>query len=109
MERSIYAGYGEGGSGTLPSMEPAIAVSKAGEWDSDDDNEDDEIYDFSEPVDWYDLRIYYPLSIGEVLDKRYKIVHKLGWGGGSILRVPGSSIAIFHTINVTSFGSRGAY
>lgn len=65
-------------------MEPATAVSSEDEeWDSDELDERDEIEANSEPVDRYDSKLYYPLTIGEVLDKRYKIVHKLGWGGCS--------------------------
>jgi serine/threonine protein kinase len=65
-------------------MEPATAISSEDEeWDSDELEEHDEIEANSEPVDGYDSKLYYPLTIGEVLDERYKIVHKLGWGGCS--------------------------
>jgi serine/threonine protein kinase len=67
-------------------MEPTIAVSSEDEdWNSDELEEHDEIEGSSEPIDRYDLGLYYPLTIKEVLghNKRYKIVHKLGWGGCS--------------------------
>lgn len=46
---------------------------------------DDEIdvQDECEPVLRYTQEIYYPISIGEVLNSRYRVVHKLGWGGFS--------------------------
>ena len=62
----------------MPSIEPAIAVSSEDkEWDSDELEEYDKIEANSEPVDRYDSKVYYPLTIREVLDKRYKIVYKL--------------------------------
>jgi hypothetical protein len=51
------------------------------EWCTD---EADEIEINAEPRDRYDSgRLYYPVCIGEVLAKRYRIVHKLGFGGFS--------------------------
>ncbi|KAK0107083.1 hypothetical protein ONS95_003792 [Cadophora gregata] len=65
-------------------MEPAIDISSSEEeWDSDELAGFDEIEENSEPIDQYDTKLYYPLTIGDVLDERYKIVHKLGWGGCS--------------------------
>jgi hypothetical protein len=57
-------------------MEPAIAVSSVDEeWDNDELEEHDEVEANSEPVDRYASKLYYPLSIREVLDRKYKIVY----------------------------------
>lgn len=43
---------------------------------------DDE--DFAEPMECYLIQgLYYPISIGQVLVQRYRIDHKLGYGGFS--------------------------
>ncbi|TVY85935.1 Serine/threonine-protein kinase [Lachnellula willkommii] len=42
-----------------------------------------EIEEVSEPRERYDKGLYYPICIGEVLAGRYRIKHKLGWGGFS--------------------------
>ena len=42
-----------------------------------------DVEDVSEPVERYRLNLYYPVRIGEVLAGRYRIEHKLGWGGFS--------------------------
>lgn len=48
----------------------------------DSDGEGD-VEDVSEPVERYSQGLYYPVCIGEVLAERYRIEHKLGWGGYS--------------------------
>ncbi len=48
----------------------------------DSDGEGD-VEDVSEPLGRYGQGLYYPLRIGEVLAGRYRIEHKLGWGGYS--------------------------
>ncbi|KAK2601971.1 hypothetical protein QQS21_004484 [Conoideocrella luteorostrata] len=48
--------------------------------DSDDECE---IEAEAEPWERYAERLYYPVQIGEVLNDRYRIEHKLGWGGHS--------------------------
>jgi serine/threonine protein kinase len=48
----------------------------------DSDGEGD-VEDVSEPLERYDQGLYYPVRIGEVLAERYRIEHKLGWGGYS--------------------------
>lgn len=45
--------------------------------------EECEVEDEAEPVERYRKGTYYPVSIGEVLAERYRIQHKLGWGGFS--------------------------
>jgi hypothetical protein len=42
-----------------------------------------EVEDYTEPVQLYDLGLFYPICIGEVLVQRYRIEHKLGQGGFS--------------------------
>jgi hypothetical protein len=42
-----------------------------------------DIEDVPEPLERYGQGLYYPVSIGEVLAGRYRIEHKLGWGGFS--------------------------
>jgi hypothetical protein len=42
-----------------------------------------DVEDVSEPLERYDQGLYYPVCIGEVLAGRYRIEHKLGWGGYS--------------------------
>lgn len=46
-------------------------------------DEEAEIEAASEPMERYTEEIYYPVYIGEVLVDRYRVVHKLGWGGFS--------------------------
>ncbi|KAI1399433.1 kinase-like protein [Hypoxylon fuscum] len=48
-------------------------------------DEDDEcdVESESEPRERYDKDLYCPLRIGQVLGQRYRIEHKLGWGGFS--------------------------
>ena len=48
----------------------------------DSDGEGD-VEDVSEPIERYNQGLYYPVYIGEVLGGRYRIDHKLGWGGYS--------------------------
>jgi serine/threonine protein kinase len=47
---------------------------------SDDKNE---LWLAVEPADAYDEGVYYPICIGEILDQRYLVQHKLGHGGFS--------------------------
>jgi hypothetical protein len=42
-----------------------------------------EVEDASEPVEQYEQELYYPICIGDVLEDRYRIEHKLGHGGFS--------------------------
>src|SRR5690554_4623722 len=42
-----------------------------------------EVWSESEPRERYLENKYYPLRIGEVLAGKYRIEHKLGWGGFS--------------------------
>lgn len=46
-------------------------------------SDEDEIESEAEPRDRYSKNLYYPIRIGEVLAERYRIEHKLGWGGFS--------------------------
>jgi serine/threonine protein kinase len=46
-----------------------------------DDEEDVEAE--AEPRERYAKGLYYPVQIGDTLDSRYRIEHKLGWGGYS--------------------------
>lgn len=48
-----------------------------------DSDEEGDVEDVSEPLERYDQDLYCPLHIGEVLVGRYRIEHKLGWGGYS--------------------------
>ena len=48
----------------------------------DPDNEDD-VEAEAEPRERYTEGLYYPVQIGDILDRRYRIEHKLGWGGYS--------------------------
>lgn len=38
-----------------------------------------------EPYYYYEPGGYHPIDIGDVLQSRYRVVHKLGWGGSSIV------------------------
>ncbi|PVH70420.1 hypothetical protein DL98DRAFT_437059, partial [Cadophora sp. DSE1049] len=42
-----------------------------------------DVKDVSEPLERYGQGLYYPVCIGQVLAGRYRIEHKLGWGGYS--------------------------
>jgi hypothetical protein len=46
-------------------------------------DEESDVVDASEPLERYEQGLYYPVCIGEVLAGRYRIEHKLGWGGFS--------------------------
>ena len=48
--------------------------------DSDDECE---LEEYAEPVERYDDCLYYPIRIGETLDREYRVEHKLGHGGFS--------------------------
>ena len=48
-----------------------------------DSDEEGDVEDVSEPLERYAQGLYYPICIGEVLLGRYRIEHKLGWGGYS--------------------------
>lgn len=63
---------------TAPRIED---TSDHGEFvDSDDDCD---VTCEAEPLERYSQGLYYPLRIGELLANRYRIQHKLGWGGFS--------------------------
>lgn len=36
-----------------------------------------------ETLPWYDPKCFYPIKPGDVLDRRYKVLVKLGWGSSS--------------------------
>ncbi|RKL18486.1 hypothetical protein BFJ70_g14357 [Fusarium oxysporum] len=42
-----------------------------------------DVEDSCEPIDRYEEGLYYPICIGDVLARRYRIEHKLGHGGFS--------------------------
>lgn len=48
-----------------------------------DSGEEGDVVDDCEPLERYEEGLYYPVRIGEVLVGRYRIEHKLGWGGFS--------------------------
>ncbi|KAH9207633.1 kinase-like domain-containing protein [Leptodontidium sp. 2 PMI_412] len=48
-----------------------------------DSDQGGDVENVSEPVERYSQGLYYPVCIGEVLEERYRIEHKLGWGGYS--------------------------
>jgi Protein kinase domain len=48
--------------------------------DSDDESDVD---GYAEPEDWYIFDLLYPICIGDVLEDRYRIEHKLGHGANS--------------------------
>lgn len=48
-----------------------------------DSDEEIDIGEMSEPLMRYSEGLYYPICIGDVLNSRYRILHKLGWGGFS--------------------------
>jgi hypothetical protein len=50
---------------------------------NDSDSEADKIWPNCEPTHRYYDGTYYPICIGDVLHNRYRIIHKLGWGGFS--------------------------
>jgi serine/threonine protein kinase len=45
--------------------------------------DEDDVEVMAEPRDRYIRGLYYPVQIGEMLDNRYWVQHKLGWGGYS--------------------------
>ncbi|KAF4452936.1 CMGC protein kinase [Fusarium austroafricanum] len=66
---------------TVPSG--AIGTTDCGDFvDSDDEYEFDEL---AEDPEKYTYGIYYPTFIGEILANRYRINHKLGHGGFSVV------------------------
>lgn len=81
---------------TLPSGPPLTAETPQ-YYQSDDmtdfgdfvSNEDDQIdlEDIAEPWHKYDIKetpnVFYPIRVGEVLDGRYLVEHKIGFGGFS--------------------------
>ncbi|EEP79848.1 predicted protein [Uncinocarpus reesii 1704] len=50
-------------------------------------DEEDDVYERAEPWERYrknnNSRVFYPIRIGEVLNQRYRVEHKLGYGGFS--------------------------
>ena len=44
---------------------------------------EDDVEDHAEPVERYRQGLYYPVCIGETLDRKYCVEHKLGHGGFS--------------------------
>jgi hypothetical protein len=87
------------GTGTLPSGVPVMAITAAApQYAKDDDTADfgdfvsteDEELDLEEVVEpWlkYDIKetphVFYPIYVGEVLNERYLVEHKVGSGGFS--------------------------
>lgn len=45
--------------------------------------DEDEVEAEAEPRERYEQGLYYPVQIGDILDSKYRIEHKLGWGGYS--------------------------
>lgn len=48
-----------------------------------DTDDEDDVEAEAEPCERYAQGLYYPVQIGDVMDGRYRIDHKLGWGGYS--------------------------
>ena len=48
-----------------------------------DSEGEDDVEDEAEPVERYHQGLYHPVCIGETLDRKYRIEHKLGHGGFS--------------------------
>jgi len=76
---------GAGAEGT-PSKEAGMHEEGVGEEDIELDNHADDIQDIEqnesedEGIDDYRIGGYHPIHIGEVLQDRYVVIQKLGWG-----------------------------
>lgn len=75
-----------GTTAPVPRFPDDIGTSDFGDFATEDDDDLDNGIDAecSERYDAYDSpRVYYPICVGEVVNQRYSIEHKLGWGGFS--------------------------
>ncbi|KAJ5789064.1 uncharacterized protein N7518_006075 [Penicillium psychrosexuale] len=70
----------------VPSLPDDISDSDFGDFVSTENDELD-LEAISEPWHKYDIKetpnVFYPIYLGEVLNERYLVEHKLGFGGGS--------------------------
>lgn len=66
---------------TSPAAEGPGEGIDSGSFVSSDDEGD--VLAECEPVERYSEGLYYPICIGDILAGRYRVVHKLGWGGFS--------------------------
>ncbi|KAJ5799263.1 kinase domain-containing protein [Penicillium psychrosexuale] len=82
------------GIGTLPGGAPVMAITAAAPPDTADfgdfvstEDEEVDLEEVVEPWHKYDMKetpyVFYPICVGEVLNERYLVEHKLGFGGFS--------------------------
>ncbi|CAG8297543.1 unnamed protein product [Penicillium salamii] len=71
---------------TAPEVTASTATADFGDFVKDDDEELD-LEEVAEPWERYDAddnrHVFYPIFLGELLNERYLVEHKLGFGGGS--------------------------